>query len=300
MLNQLDPDGVEKRAMTNINFPNLPKSASYVPALDSFKTGLKFLEQNKMLFDQWIYAGAFKEAASKITSLQESINISEGTLKYLSEKREAILSNLKKYGAQKSIRKYSKHIKYYQSYVDEYKSLLDKPDKAILMATRELHRLPAFQKFFSKNSELASFFRLPGNEEIDERLLAGLQTRSKVLEEVKQRLGSGSSGGEQLFQQKLQDGQNQLVETKALLAKFGQASPNSSGDYAINNQKSKNVLRRLKFGMDLQTTRRSGIFPVTTDVSFSVGYAISDKIVTGLGLAGKIGWGDGFDKMSIS
>jgi hypothetical protein len=59
MLKQLDPDGVEKRAMTNINFPNLPKSASYVPALDSFKTGLKFLEQNKMLFDQWIYAGAF-------------------------------------------------------------------------------------------------------------------------------------------------------------------------------------------------------------------------------------------------
>lgn len=300
MINKLDPVKSKERAMSvMLNF-DLTSTNVYVPILDSFRTGFKFLDENRMFFNEAIDSEGFRKAFEQVNNLQASINRSEGAIKYFDKRREHLYLSLRKFGLEKKIKRYTKHYRYYQSYVEEYRNVLSEPDKVLLTATQRLQRLPAFQKFFARNSELASFFRLSEGRTVNEKLLDGLQTRDKVMESVKQRLGSSTSGGEQLLQQKLLDGQNQLGNNKSIASKIRPIAPGGAPEYEINSQKSKSVLKRLKLGMDFQTTQRSGIFPVTSDIALSVGYAITDKIVAGVGLSGKLGWGTGFNNMSIT
>jgi hypothetical protein len=280
--------------------PDLANGNYYIPLLDTIQTSFNFLNQHDAVFGDLSSSPKYKEALASLTGLQGKINQSEEIIRIAGKRREELFAQLNKAGLAGQIKKYSKTLQYYHSQVSEYKEMLRDPDKVFSKTIAILQKMPAFQSFFRKNSALASMFRLPGNEPVVSANLTGMQTRADVMSIVQQRVG-GSAYNSDFFKQKALAAQDRLSNSNS---KATEVSKNGSEvaipDYKIDNQKTKSFRKRLITGMNFQNTRQNGILPVTTDLAFSLGYMISDKIEVGTGVSGKMGWGKDISHIVIT
>ena len=71
-------------------------------------------------------------------------------------------------------------------------------------------------------------------------------------------------------------------------------------NFKLNSQKTKTFLKRLEYGVNLQTQQSSYFFPTTTDIGLAVGYKINDKNTIGVGASYKIGWGEDFQHIRLT
>ncbi len=284
---------------------NPGSASSYIPLLDTLKTSLKFLEQNKALLSSAKNAGdKLTEALSKVKLLEDQLHKSENIQSFIRERKQYLQQQLQGLGFAKELKKLNKQAYYYTGQIKEYKELLKDPSKIERKTLELLSKTKAFKDFMRKNSQLASLFRLPGEEPLAASL-QGLQTRASVSALIQERISSGGPNAEALVRENIQAAQAQLSELKNKAASLGQGSVGSAADgelpdFKPNSQKTKSFLKRLELGTNLQTQKGSRYFPVTSDLGLSLGYKLNDKSIVGVGASYKLGLGTGWNNIEVS
>ena len=278
------------------------KASQYLPHMDTLKTSLNFLTNNKDIIPGGEEAmGKVKDALTSIKGLEGKFDQAADVKKYLRERRQLLKDQLNRFGLAKELKKYNQQVYYYSEQVNSYKAMLEDPSKLEQKALELIKQLPAFQDFFKNNSALASLFRLPDNYG-STASLAGLQTRSSVQSLIQDRIASAGPNATAMLQQNVQAAQAQLGKLKDKLNELGGGggSEEDLPDFKPNNQKTKSFLQRLEYGTNLQSQRSSNFFPTTTDLGLSVGYKLNDKSVIGVGASYKVGWGQDIRNINVT
>lgn len=272
------------------------KAKQYIPNLDSLSTSLKFLDENGV-------GGKVKDALAKTESLKDKFQQAEEIKNFIKQRKEQLRQQFEKLGMVKQLKKINREVYYYAAQLKEYKEILKDPKKVEKKALELLSRTKIWKDFFSKNSELASLFNLPGsgNDPANMANLAGLQTRTQVNNLIQQQIASGGPNAQAQFQQNIKSAHSELNDLKNRFMKAGGSSSNDElPDFKPNNQKTKSFLERLEYGTNIQTQKASSFFPVTSDIALSVGYKLNDKSIIGVGSSFKMGWGQSWQRIKVS
>lgn len=67
-------------------------------------------------------------------------------------------------------------------------------------------------------------------------------------------------------------------------------------DCKPNTQKAKTFLQRA----NVQSQKTNRILPVTSDLAYTAGYKLNDKSVIGVGVSYKLGWGSGWQHITLT
>lgn len=283
----------------------LSKHKEYIPLIDSLNSSIRFLEKNNVLKDNPLA----KQALGNIEDMENRFQQVAQIQQYLRNRRAYLKEQLSRLGMLKELKRYNQQIGLYNAQIDEYKSLLKEPDKIERKVLDLLSRTKAFQDFMSKNSMLASLFRLPDNSSNAANLPAipGLQTRTQVGAVLQQTAGISGPNASQIIQSNVQEAQTQLLEQiKNKINQLGGSAPdngdqlNRKSDFPRNTQRVKQFWKRIEYTTNLQSTHSNAWLPSTTDLGLLAGFKISDKSVIGIGMAGKIGWGKDFKHIIFS
>jgi hypothetical protein len=276
----------------------------YLPYLDSLKTSLSFLQQNSSLLNSE-EAQKISSSLAQVQQLQGKLQTAEQVKAFIKQRKEQIKATLSRYttlpgSLTKSYQDFNKELFYYSQQVQEYKDMLNDPDKMMQKALGLLNKLPAFQSFMQQHSELAGLFGVPANYG-NAQSLAGLQTRSQVQGLIQNQLSAAGPNAGQMLQQNMQAAQAQLNTLKDKINKLGGAGADMDiKDFKPNNQKTKSFWNRLEYGTNLQTQKSNNFFPTTSDIGLSVGYKLTDKSIIGIGGSYKVGWGKDIRNIAIS
>ena len=280
-------------------------TGEYLPYIDSLKGSLSFLNKNAQLLNAGsTLQNQISGSLSSFNELQSRLQATEEIKEFIRQRKQVLHDMLSRYeqslGLDKYMAEYNQQVYYYSQQVREYKEMLNDPDKMFQKALTLLNKLPAFQDFMKKNSQLAGLFNIPGDYGTPQAL-DGLQTKDQVMGALQSQISSGGAGGMAALQSSLQNAHQQLDQFKDKLNSLG----GGSGDIEMpnfnpNNQKTRPFLKRLELGTNLQTTRANYFFPTTTDIGVSLGYKMNNKLTAGIGASYKIGWGSGINHISIS
>lgn len=281
-----------------------PQSASkysqvYSGHLDSLSTALSFLKAENLSSPE------LRGALSQLSTLQDKFNQTETIRTFLSERKQLLKENLGRLGMLRELKGFGKQAYYYSAQVRQYRELWEDPSKLEQKLLEYVLKSDKFKEFFSKNSQLASLFSLPGGSPAGASL-QGLQTRASVQQGIADRFGAGPQV-QQMISQNLQAAQGQLSELKNKLAQYGSgAYGNSTSDIDLpegfkpNTQKTKTFLQRLEYGANVQNQKARSYFPVTSDLGLSLGYKLNDNSSVGVGASYKLGWGRGWDHLRLT
>jgi hypothetical protein len=272
----------------------------YVPGIDSMQTALGFLSKNSMLPPGKLEQ--IQSLNSQLKSLQNELQKANDIQAFVREREAQLKEQLLNTGLAKQLKGINKEVYYYQAQLQEYKALLNDKDKLAQRLLETVRTLPAFQKFWQKNSYLAALFPAPSNSSVGGSIV-GLQTRASVQASINQRMGLSSNSnptitngsGANPLQQQLDAAQAQLNQLKNKLNKFSNGSGRSDmtmPDFKPNDQKTKSFLQRLEYGLNVQSQPGRYSSPAMSDVALTLGYKLSDTKRFGLGASYKVGWGD--------
>ncbi len=298
----------EKLEQLKNEFTSIPPNTigrlngEYNAYLDTLRTALKFigkqaptlLTKSKQVTDK--LAGA----TSKLNTLENKLLKADEIKKYFREKREFIEQQLKRTGMIRQLKRLEKTSYYYADYVKEYKSMLKDKKKAEKKAMALLYSVPAFKKFVSENSSLASLFKLPTVENnVQLPSLAGIQTRTSVQQVMQDRISTGGPNAAQAVRQQILAAQAELGKLKDQISKYGSADAEIPR-FRPNNQKTKTFLQRLEYGMNMQFGKTNNLLPATSDIALSLGYKLNTNGSFGVGASYKIGLGTGWNNIKFS
>jgi hypothetical protein len=284
------------------NFP----LKEYIPGLDSVETSLSFLMKNQNLPTDKLQQ--LQALTSKLKNLEGQLQKANDIQAFIKEREADLKDQLMNLGLTKQLLGINKQAYYYEAQLAQYKELLNDKEKLKEKVLELARTLPAFQKFWQKNSYLAALFPMPANYGTPQAL-AGLQTRASVQNLINQRLGSITStassagGGGNYFQQQLNAAQAQLNQLKDKLNKFSNGSGSSNvtmPDFKQNDQKTKSFFKRLEYGFNIQSQPRQYFLPATSDLALTLGYKLSDNKRFAVSASYKVGWGNGFKDIHIS
>lgn len=286
-------------------FDNPDQVTQYIPFLDTLKTSLKFLGENKeYLSKAKSIQGKLDGALDNIEGLEDKLQHAEQVKQFLNEQKQFLKEQLEKFGMVKQLKKLNKDVYYYGRQINEYRDIIKDKKKIERKAVELLCKTKLFQDFMKKHSMLASLFRMPVDDPNDPaylQSLAGLQTRAQVNQLIQNQIAAGGPGAQQQLQNNIQQAQSQLQQLKNKIAEYGNgASDADMPDFKPNNQKTKSFLQRLEYGMNTQTTRGNGFLPVSSDIGLSAGYKLNDKGIFGIGASYKMGWGKDIRHIKIS
>jgi len=269
---------------------NIRLTNGYNGHLDSMKTTLNFFDQQDFLKQPQMHQQV-KNVMRNYNLLQTKFNGAETIAKYLEKRQQQLKSQIEKSGLTKRYRKFQKDVYYYRAQIDEYKRNFEDPSKLEVQLLQLANKIPGFNNFFAKHSELANLFRLPDNYGTLQSL-QGLQARDDVQLLIQQRIQSGGPNAQAYVQQNLQQAQVRLTQLKEKFrhGSFGDAGEDMP-DFKSNNQKTKSFLKRLEYGTNIQSVKANRYFPTTSDIGLSMGYKLNDKSIIGIGASYKMGWG---------
>jgi hypothetical protein len=255
-----------------------------------------------------------KDAESQIQRLKAELAMLDDCEKWLANReqqwKQLLSANpLEKLQLPKAFGKWQEEALAYKMQVEHYKETIKDPQKIETEALKLLNKLPAFQEFMSKNSELARLFGPPGGSSgtglPQGTPIPGLQTRQTLAQELQNRFGANAlqSGG--ALQQQLQNGMDQLsqqqtpslqnilpelnISTSIGNGNVGEMTPKQQEHAAL---KSKTFKERVEFGWNLQNAMRMQDFPAIRDVGLSLGYKMNPRSVIGVGVAYKFALGE--------
>jgi Skp family chaperone for outer membrane proteins len=301
-------DALQQKIHSPINTATT-KLKEYIPGLDSINTALKFLSQPDAI------AGLTTDKLNQLSSLTGSVQELQSRLQQANEiqdfirARETQLKNvLANTGLGKELLGINKEVFYYQQRLAEYKELINDKKKLEEKLISTVRTLPAFQKFWQKNSYLAQLFPMPGNYNATAQALPGLQTTASIQQQIQQRFGSqiapatnNTMSGSGYFQQQAGVAQAQLNELKDKInASGGGSTDMTTPDFKPNEQKTKSFLQRFEYGVNFQSQQGTYFLPATTDIALNLGYKIADNKVAGISASYKLGWGSGWDHIAFS
>ncbi|MFT3822914.1 MAG: hypothetical protein QM731_03300 [Chitinophagaceae bacterium] len=276
----------------------VPHYQQYIPGLDSLKTSLNFLSANNDLLGN--KGQDVRTTLNSLNDLTDKLQQAEVIKQYIRQRKQLLNEQLSKFSLTRQLKQYNQQAYYYAAQLQEYKNILNDPDKLQQKALGLLRRLPAWQSFFKQHSELTGLFSVPSNYG-NAGSLAGLQTRADLQQLIQQRIVAGGPNAQQYIQNNMQQAQAQLNSLKDKLNKLG-GNPDMDmpEQFKGNSQKQRSFLKRLEYGTNLQTQRSTYMFPTTSDVGLSVGYKLNDKSVIGIGGSYKLGWGNGWNNIKLT
>jgi hypothetical protein len=289
----IDSLGSLKAGLKNKVTGKLPLGNSY---LDSLGNSLKFLEGKGELLG--VSKGKLAGVTGNIESLQGKLQQAEQIKAYIREHKKQLKEQLSQYaGFTKDLQKINKEAYYYGQQINEYKSVLKDKKKAEAKAMELLKKMPAYNDFLRKNSQIASLFNLGAAGNSTAQSLEGLQTRTQVEQMIQQRLGN-DPGARQAVSQQMDQAKAQLNELKNKFPDLDNAG--DMPDFKPNPMKTKSFLQRLEFGGNIQFQKSSRYFPTTTDIAGQVGYKFHKNGTAGIGASYKLGMGTGWNDIAIS
>ena len=280
---------------TKLNNPAsaLPGYAKiYSPHFDTLKTAFKFLDNSGA-------TRKVKDALSKIESLDARMQQAEEIKDFLRERREQMKQQLQRLGLAKQLKRLNKEVYYYAAQIREYQMTFNDPNKIEQKAISLLNKLPAFEMFMKRNSELANLFQSSGSYTAVQGV-TGLQPRAQVISLIQNQTGLTSSNAQAITKKNIQSAQGQINALRAKINSSGAGGDLEMTDFKLNNQHTKSFFQRLEYSTNLQTAKSNSFFPITTDVGLSVGYRLNDKNVFGLGVSYKLGWGKNISHVKFS
>ncbi|MEI6946322.1 hypothetical protein V9K67_03910 [Paraflavisolibacter sp. H34] len=269
------------------------QSIFYSGRLDSLTTLLLYLKSNRK--NGFPDSAGLEQALQSLTVLQAKLNQSEQLSSFLRKRLALFSSMLPQPGVQRIIKSYIKQVYYYGAQVQAYKTSLENARMPAAGLVKNLLKLPQFQDFFARRSQLGQLFHLPVANRGPAAFSVGLQTRQTLNDQLLQRGGSAAEASRVLQQagRQVQDLRDQLKANAGselvLLPRF-----------KPNNQWTKNFRQRLEWGLNMQTARAGSFFPLTADIGFSAGYNLNDKSMLGIGAAYKLGLGRGWEHIALS
>lgn len=271
------------------NLENI-KLNQYNPYIDSLSTSLSFLKKFTNVL------GKTNLPLESLDQLKQKFNQSEKINDFIAQRKQQIQQLLSGYtkvpaSLKRQFDRLNKTAYYYKAQVNEYKSVLKDPKMIEEKALKVLNKIPAFQKFMQKNSEIGSLFGVPGDIGALTNV-SGLQTRVSVQNLVKQQIASG--------------GPNALAEVKQNLAAAGKEidkiknklNPDGGGNgdtgmptFKPNDQKTKPFLKRLEYGFNVQFSKTNQWVPSSANLALTLGYKINNKSTAGVGMSYNMGLG---------
>lgn len=289
---------IKKRSIS-IEFPEIGTSSfgtsllpqAYVPKLDSLLTSLKYLKDLENISSSAALFGSI----DKLGNLQLEFNKLQYFRAAINVRKESIENKLASLGLKKSMSRYSKSIAKVQGGLQQVQEAYKDPDKALAVALQVLSQSRSFRNFFAKQSILSNFFRLPvEGEPIDVAMLAGLQTRDQMERNLIEKFGSNSM----LSQLGRSGSQMPGMSSFLTMAGIERGLPFEGGSVTevtkqnIPSTETSRFKNRVKFGVNMQTVRAAGIFPTMSDLGLSVGYSATKILTVGIGISGRVGWGN--------
>ncbi len=264
--------------------------------LDTLGNSLKFLEGKGELLGA--SKGKLVDVTNNIESLQGKLQQADQIKAYIREHKKQLKEQLSQYtGFTKNLQKINKEAYYYGQQISEYKTLLKDKKKAEAKAMELLKKMPVYNDFIRRNSQLASLFNLGSSETATAQSLEGLQTRSQVEQLIQQRLGNDPAARQAVSQQ-MDQARSQLNELKSKFPDLDNAG--DMPDFKPNPMKTKSFLQRLEFGGNIQFQKSSRYFPTTSDIAGQIGYRLHKNGTAGIGMSYKLGLGTGWDHIAIS
>jgi uncharacterized membrane protein YgcG len=304
---------------------------AYYPYVDSLQTSMHFLQQNPGLLNPSKVAPAgIQNSIDKLQVLQNKMQDADEIKQYIQQRNaqiKGVLARLTQLpsGLTNTYTNYTKQYYYYSQQVQSYKDMMNDPDKMTSTALRVLTQVPAFTRFFKNQSMLAGTFNLPGKYDSSTTAGKGLPGREEVVNSFQNQYGKGGPDMTAVVQKSVQSAQESasgsggsgniggLSDKLSSLVSGGgdlgggSGSLGNSGGSALdmpnfqpNSQNAKSFLKRLVFGIDLQTVHSSYFFPATSDIGVSLGYKLNDNNSVGLGASYKVGWGQDINHIRIS
>jgi hypothetical protein len=259
--------------------------------LDTLQHTLKFLGQAGNTTNQ------LTSTMQSVQQLQGKLQYSEQVKDYINQRKQVLKEQLAQYtGFTKDLQKINKEAYYYGEQLKEYKSLFQDRRKAEVKAMAILKKLPAYNDFISKHSQLAGLFNLTGNFN-ETRSLEGLQTRTQVEQLVQQQIGS-SPDARQVISQQMEQARSRFNELKSKYP--GLISAAEMPDFKPKTMKTKTFFRRLSPGGNIQFQKSNQYFPTVADIAAQLGYKFSKDGSAGVGLAFKLGMGTGWNHIAFS
>jgi hypothetical protein len=277
---------------------------SYIPKLDSLQTAGNFLQQAGDKLSQFSpdQLNKFGSLNTSLAQLQTKINIADEVKKFMQEREGYLKTELSKYNVNDQLKGINQEVYYYQQQINDYKTIFQDEQKLEQKALMFVREMPAFKDFMSKYSQLAQLFPAPQNLGTSQAL-AGLQTNSAVTQQLQQQLGSSVGGVnlQALIQQQMQSAQTQVNQLKDKVNQMGGGSSDIvMPDFKPNNQKTKSFLKRIEYGLNIQSQKTNILLPTTTDFALTVGYKLTDKATIGIGTSYKLGWGKPINEISLT
>ena len=291
----------------------------YIPGLDSLQTSLDFLQSGNTNLPS-IPADKleqYKALSGRIQELQGRMQEASDIQNFIRERERSLKAQLQNTGLAKELTSINKEVYYYQQRLSEYKEILNDKNKLKETLLNNVRNLPAFQKFWQRNSFLSQLFPMPQEGADPSAALAGLQTRAGISAQLTQRFGGGAPSGSPggggtvsgggYMQQQMQNAQSQLNELKNKLSEKigsltgeGANSDMTQPDFSPNNQHTRSFLQRLEYGVNFQSQQGTSFLPATTNITATVGYKLSDTKTFGFGLGYRAGLGNGWKDIRIT
>jgi hypothetical protein len=273
----------------------------YLPGLDSLQTALAFLEKTGPKIPG-VPSGKLAQIqglSAQLKSLQGQVQTTGNIKRFLQERKQILKNQFDKLGMPGKLKNINKQVYYYHAQINEYKSLINNPEKLEKKLLSMIRDVPAFKDFISRNSLLAQLFPVPSGYGTANALV-GLQTRGSMQQQLTQRLGTGTNP-QQYLQQQVSLAQNELNGLKDKVNKLGGGgSDMAMPEFKPNNQKTKSFWNRIEYGLNVQSQKTNALLPVTSDIALTAGYKLNDKSTVGVGTGYKLGWGNNISNIHIT
>lgn len=268
------------------------------PYLDSLSNSLSFLKDSKGLLEQSKgITDKLNGSLKSVDNLKDKLAQAEQIKAYIRERKQLLKEQLSQYtGFTKDLQKMNKEAYYYAQQIKEYKEVFKDKKKAEQKAMEVIKKIPAFNDFMQKHSQLASLFNIQGGAASAPNL-EGLQTRNQVEQLIQQRLGSGPNASAAVSQQ-MAEARSKFDELKSKFPDLDNAA--EMPDFKPKEMKTKSFLQRLEFGSNIQFQRSNKFFPSTGDLAGQAAYKFHKNGSAGVGLSYKLGMGTGFDNIRFS
>ena len=289
-------------AKTTGKFEQFPLK-EYLPGVDSVQTVLNFALQGPNLPINKLEQ--LQTLSTKLKDLQGELQKANDIQAFVKGREAMLKEQLVNTGLVKQLKGINKQVYYYQAQLSAYKEILNDKEKLKEKLLETVRTLPAFQKFWQKNSYLFALFPMPLDAGTQHALI-GLQTRTSVQNLLAQKSGVGENQGanpQQYFQEQIDVAQAQLNKLKNKINKITNGSGNSNmtmPDFKPNDQKTKSFFKRLEYGFNIQSEPARYSLPKMSDIAISLGYKFSDNKTFGIGGSYKIGWGRDIGHMHIT
>jgi hypothetical protein len=274
----------------------LKSCGKYVPGIDSAITSLKFLQQNGVISGKLASnAAQVKSAMSKVKELENQFKKTDNVEDFIKQREEYLKQQLSGYKLP-GLSQYNQQAAFYAQQMQDYRDAWQDPTRMEQKAITLLNKLPAFREFMQKNSMIAGLFNLP--QDYSSSGTAGLQTKDMVQQMMQESMKVMGPNGAQSAQQNIGDAQSSLSGLRDKINKG--SSDLAMPDNKKNSQHTKSLLKRLEYGIDMQSTKSDLYFPNQTAFAFSAAYKLDDRNSIGLAIVYTAGWGKDIQHISIT